>query len=158
MMGRLSEVEIFDCLFSNFAEAAEKCEILANHPRRGLVYGSFLKNIKEIEGAALQANTWREDTRWLKISMQMGEVQARVGHWLRNSPTIETRAEVDKKLKRLAEILRMFARESLAMKDKATGKLGMILPEPLPGPHRDTRPVQVRTPGGLILPSGTVLH
>jgi len=157
-ISRLTEVEIFDCLFSNFAEAAEKCEVLANHPRRGLVYVSFLKNIKEIEGAALQASTWREDTRWLKISMQMGEVHRRAGHWMRTSPTKETRAEADKRFKKLGEILRMFARECLDLRDKATGRSGMILPEPLPGPHRNVRPVQVMTPGGLILPPGTLLN
>ncbi len=157
-MSYLTEHEIFDCLAQNFASAAEKCEKLAWGPRRGFIYYAFVKEIKLIEGACQQACTWREDSRWLRIGLMMGEVHRRAGGWMRSSPTKETRKEADKRFKKLGENLRLFAREAEDLRDKATGKLGMILPEPLPGPHRDTRPVQVITPGGIIVPAGTRLH
>jgi hypothetical protein len=87
----------------------------------------------------------------------MGEVHRRAGHWMRSSPTKETRKEADKRFKKLAENLRMFAREAEDLRTRATGRLGMILPDPLPGPHRDTRPIQVITPGGIIIPAD-ILH
>lgn len=157
-MSALTEREIFACLAENFALAAEKCAILAWHPLRGFVYLEFIKELKLIEGACEQASTWREDTRWLRIGMMMAEVHKRAGHWLRTSPTKETRDAALKKFKMLAENLRMFAREAEDLRDRATEKLGMILPDPMPGPHRDTRPVQVITPGGVIIPDGMVLH
>lgn len=145
-MSALTELEIFSILFESFGSAAEKAETLAWNPRRGFVYREFLKEIKLIEGACTQAATWREDARWLTIGFMMGEVQRRAGNWLRNSPTKETRAEADKRFKKLAENLRRFAYECEGLRDKATGKLGIIVPEPLPGPHRDTRPVSVLMP------------
>ena len=151
-MSALTEIEIFDCLAQNFASSAEKCEQLAWHPFRGFLYREFVKEIKLIEGACTQAATWREDSRWLTIGFMMGEVHRRAGNWLRTSPTKETRDEADKRFKKLAENLRKFAHEAEDLRTKATGRSGMILPEPLPGPHRDTRPVQVVTPGGIIIP------
>ena len=157
-MSALTEIEIFSCLSENFALAAERCEKLAWHPRRGFEYFAFLSEIRLIEGACQQACTWREDYRWLKIGIMMGEVHRLAGAWIRGSKTKDERKEADVRFKKLAENLRMFAREAEDMRVKATGKLGMILPEPLPGPHRDTRPVQVVTPGGIIVPDGVSVH
>ena len=78
----------------------------------------------------------------------MGEVHKRAGHWLRHSPTLESRVEADKRLKKLADNLRLFAYEAEDLRHKATGRLGLILPTPREGPHRDTRPVQIILPGG----------
>lgn len=154
-MGALTEREIFSCLAENFALAAENAGKLAWNPRRGFIYAEFLKEIRLIEGACTQASTWREDSRWLRIGMMMGEVHRRAGAWLRGSRTKEERKEADKRFKKLADNLRMFAREAEDLRDRATGRVGMILPEPLEGPHRDTRPVQVMTPG---FRRGVVLH
>ena len=157
-MGALTETEIFDCLAENFRLAAEKCEKLAWDPHRGFIYNAFVKEIKLVEGAAMQASTWREDTRWLKISLLMGEVHRRAGHWMRNSKTKDERKVADERFKKLADNLRGFARDAEDMKDKATGHLGMILPESLPMPHREARPVQVITPGGILIPDGARVH
>ena len=127
-MGALTEIEIFACLSENLRLAAEKCEVLANHPRRGHLYYAFLKEIKLIEGACEQASAWRGDARWLRISWMMGEVHKRAGHWLRHSPTLESRVEADKRLKKLADNLRLFAYEAEDLRHKATGRLGLILP------------------------------
>lgn len=157
-MSALTEVEIFSCLSENFRLAAEKCEKLAWHPRRGFVYNAFVQELRLIEGAALQASTWREDTRWLTISLQMGYAHKIAGRWMRSSRTKDERKVADARFKKLAENLRMFAREAEDLKDKAVGKLGMILPESAAGPHRDTRPVQVITPGGILIPDEATLY
>ena len=157
MSGR-TEAEVFSFLTENFRLAAERCEKLAWDPYRGFVYNSFVKELKGIEGACIQACDHRADSRWLRIGMLMAEAHRRAGHWMRNSRTKAERKIADARFKMLAENLRMFAREAEDLRDKATGRVGMILPEPLPGPHRDTRPIQVITPGGIVIPAGASVH
>jgi hypothetical protein len=151
-LGALTEREIFSCMTENLAEAAERCAQLAWHPLRGFVYIQFRKNLKLAEGACRQAAAHREDARWLPIALQLGELHKRCGAWLRSSPTTDTRNQVHPLFKKTAEILLALARQAEDVRDKATNSIGIILPKPLPGPHRDTRPIQVLTPGGLVLP------
>ena len=157
-MGALHEQDIFECLAENFRIAAEKCEKLAWHPKRGYEYLAFRSAIRLIEGACRQAAAHREDWRWLPIGMAMGEIHKRCGGWMRSSATKDARKAVEPHFKKTAEILRALAVEAERVRTAATGRLGMILPEPLPGPHRDTRPVQVKRPSGLILPASYVEH
>jgi hypothetical protein len=49
----------------------------------------------------------------------------------------------------LAAALRAVSVRAEQIKNKRTGKLGPILPEVRPGPHRDTRPVSVILPDGF---------
>ena len=157
-MSDRSEVEVFSLLEDNFKSCAEKAEKLAWDPYRGFVYLQFVKQLREIEGCCIQACDHREDSRWLIIGNMMAEVHRRAGTWLRTSPTKETRDLADIRFKKLADNLRKFALFAEELKTKATGRIGMILPEPLPGPHRDARPVQVISPGGIIIPDGQSLH
>jgi hypothetical protein len=153
-----AEIEIFSYLSENFALAAENCAQLAWNPRRGLHFLEFLKNLRAIELACEQAAIYREDGRWLSIAGQIGECTRRVGAWVRGSKTKDERKEADKRFKKLSQVLRLFAAVAEATRTQATERVGMILPEPLEGPHREVRPVQVKSPGGIIIPDGTVLH
>jgi hypothetical protein len=153
-MTGLSEVEIFDCMIGNFRSAAEKCEQLAWHPRRGFVYNAMRKELKLAEGACRQAAAHREDARWLSIGMAIEHAHKRAGTWIRGLPSKDGRKVAHPLFLKLAESLRKLANDAEILKNRATGRVGMILPEPLPGPHRDTRPVSVRLPSGLIVPAG----
>lgn len=167
-MGALTEREIFDCLEENFRLAAEYAEQMATNPRRGPIYVKFRESLKLAEGACRQAAAWREDSRWLKTGMNLAEAHQKAGGWLRgikvkNGPYI-TLAEGHKHplFVKLAEVLRAGAEAAKLLRMRATGKLGMILPEVRKAePRTQGRPMQVLlppmgprvSPGGIILPS-----
>ena len=142
-MSDLSEVQILGCLRENFRLAAEDCDRLARG-ERGPVYTRLRRELKLLEGACRQLTYYREDTRWLKVGLQMAQVQERSGRWLRER-------QPGWRFAKLAEILRAGQKSAEALATKATGKLGVILPEALPAPHRDTKPVSMSK---LILPPG----
>lgn len=150
-----TEVEIFDKLGEELRRTAEECRQLAWNPRRGFIYDRFRTGLKEIEGCCRQLYYWRDyDGRWLKIAWFAGEVHKTAGNWLRNSPTVELRKEAHPKFGKLSEALDATLKDVEQIKTAATGRMGPILPIVLPGPHRQNRPVQVKTPGGIILPAG----
>jgi hypothetical protein len=169
-MGRLTETEIFDRLTASFKLAAELADDLARLPLKGPTYDRFRKELRLIEGCCKQAAAWREDTRWLPIGMMMAEVHQRAGDWLRGfkmpdgSRVKIAATQINPCFTKLAENLRALERVALDTKNKATGRVGMILPEMQRGPHRDTRPAGWRapppatTPSGLIIPDGVSLH
>ncbi len=164
-MGALTEREIFDCLFTNFGEAAKLCDDLAVLPAKGPSYDKLRKTLALIEGAARQAAYWRQDARWLTIAAFVAEAHKRAGNWLRGAKRPDgvkvmlRPGELHPLFKKLAENLRAGQRRAEEFRDKKTGRMGTILPRPLPGPHRDHRPVSVvlpnyhTTPSGLILPN-----
>lgn len=144
-MARLTETEIFDCLVTNFREAAEHCDNLAKLPAQGPTYTKLRENLRLIEGAARQAAGWRDDARWLKVGMDAARCHQVCGDWIR--------AHAARKLfLTLGTAMRKLQRHTEGLQHKATGRRGTILPIIKPGPHRDTRPVQVST-SGLILPA-----
>lgn len=162
-MAKLTEAEIFDCLETNFRLAAEHCEDLAKLPRKGPTYRKLIEELKLCEGACRQVAVWREDSRWFKIGLMMEEAHKRAGDWLRGiaQPGGGRRPLAEgvrhPLFMKLAENLRAAHKLAVDTKDKATHRVGMILPAELPGPHRDTVPVGwtgalARTPGGIILP------
>ena len=165
-MGNLTEVEIFDCLKSNFRLAAQCCDDLARLPKKGPTYRRLRDHLKLIEGSCKQAAAWRQDARWLRIAFMMGEAHKRAGAWLRGTKMPDgTRVKTaDGHLHPLflglAENLRKGYAVAESFRTGKVNKVGMILPKPLPGPHRDTRPIhvsgdsyQVRK-SGLIVPQG----
>ena len=140
-MGALTETEIFACLAENLTLAAEECERLAVLPAAGPTYNSLRHRLRLIEGACRQASAWREDTRWLPIGLMMHEAHDRAGNWLRGF-------HPRKLFLKLAENLRALAHIADDLRTKATGTVGMILPDPLSSPIRtQDRPVQVALPG-----------
>lgn len=151
-MSDLTELEVFDCLVSNFREAAEHCEDLALQHNRiaGQRYVKLRDNLMKIEGASRQAAMWRDDSRWLLIGQHAAECHKKCGDWLR----FKTRGRMFEKC---AENMRMMLAAAQQMKDRATGVRGAILPA-TPKYDPANRSVQVRTPGGLYLPAGAVLQ
>lgn len=147
----LTEVEIFSLLAHNLRSVADKCQVLAWHPRRGHVYLAFIRECNEIEGCCRQAAAHREDARWLAIGMQISEARKRAGWWIRGLPSRDGRSAAHRLFLGLAEALKRMAYDCDRLRTMATGKLGLILPEIPEGPHRDTRPVSVLLPS-LIIP------
>lgn len=167
-MTATTEHEILSLLADNLKRAAEDCEHLAWHPRRGHIYLRFRAALTEVSGCCEQAFYWRGyDARWLALGELVAFVLARSGNWLRGSRilapdghaamwtggTPEHRKRAQPEFRWLANKLREVHYDMERIRDMATGKLGPILPPVLEGLHRDTRPVQVMTPGGIILPA-----
>ena len=169
-MSALTEQEIFNCLTENFRLAAEHCTLLASLPMRGPAYELLVAELGLIEGAARQAAYWRDDAGgagaplgfagthgfealhsdtgdpgWLEVAHMMGECHKRAGNWLRGHHPRSL-------FLKLAGVLRECHRKAELRRTSATGKRGHIRPPVRPGPHRDTRPVSVVTPGGIALP------
>lgn len=151
-MSDLTEHEIFRRLSDSFREAAEHCEALAVQINRikGQRYVKLREHLKLIEGACRQASMWRGDSRWLQIGQFAAGCHEKCGNWLR----FHTKGPMFLKL---AENMRMMQKAAEQMRDAATGVRGPILPE-LPKYQPVNRSVQVRTPGGLILPPGVSLQ
>lgn len=145
-MGALTEREIFDCLTTNFKLAAEHAEDLARLPIKGPTYELFRRELRLIEGACRQASAWREDTRWLPIGRMMAEVHQKAGGWLRGYKHEGIRIALAPSQQQplflmLAANLRALLVAAEQTRTARTGRIGMILPDMLPAPHRDTRPV-----------------
>lgn len=163
-MGALTEPEIFDCLRTNFRLAAQCSEDLATLPKKGPTYRKLREALKLIEGAARQAAYWRQDARWLQIGLQAAHVHQTAGEWLRGvkQPNGGRRpipeGEKHPLFVKLAEVLRAGLVRAEQYRTAKTGRVGTILPVPLPGPHRDTRPVSMaglkRSKGGILIPAG----
>lgn len=160
-MGALTEREIFDCLSTNFRLAAEAAERLATIKRTGPTYDSLREKLELIEGACRQAAVWRQDARWLQIGIMMAEAHKRAGDWLRGikvagSPVRIKLADGHRHplFLKLAENLRAGEQRAIELRDKKTGRVGMILPKAGRAPRRDTVPVGWRRTGGILVPAG----
>lgn len=135
-MSELTEAEILDCLRTNLALAAEGADNLAAGVR-GPVYVSFREHMRLAEGACRQMAAWRGDSRWLPFGMKVNEALQRCGNWLRSRDPAWRFAG-------LAEILRVALAQAHDLETKATGRIGVILPDVLPAPIRtEGRPVAV---------------
>lgn len=145
-MSDLTELEIFDRLITSFREAAEHCEALAHqqHRIKGERYNKLRTQLNLIEGACRQAGAWREDSRWFGIGQYAAECHKRCGGWLRHR-------DPPRYFLLLADNMRMMLKATQELKDRATGVRGAILPE-VPAYRPENRQVQVRTPGGILLP------
>lgn len=144
-MSDLTEQEILDCLKTNLRLSAQHCEILAAIPAQGETYEKLREELKLVEGACRQIAHWREDSRWLRLGMQMEVAHQKVWNWVRYKHS-------RKLFLMFADNLRAALKLADTLETKATGKLGAILPEVLPL-HRENRPVQVVRPSGLIVPA-----
>lgn len=165
-MGALTEVEIFDCMATNLAVAADCCDQMAVRPLRGPAYIKFREACANVEGACRQASQWRSDTRWLPIGLMMEQCHQFVLKWITGFKVNPGRPRValserDKhpKFVKMAENLRFAAEGMKILKDGKTGKIGMILPDTSRGPTRTQgRPMQVLLPDGMASrPSGLIV-
>lgn len=166
-MSQTTEREILSLLADHLKKAAEDCEHLAWHPRRGFIYQRFRQALTEASGCCEQVFYYRGyDEPWLILGNLIAFVLERSGNWLRGDRiltpdgrsmhtggTIDHRKKAQPEFRWLANKLRELHYDTERLRDMATGVIGpRMLPE-MPGPHRDTRPVQVMTPGGIILPA-----
>lgn len=162
-MSALTENEIFDCMSHNLRLAAEHCDLLAVSPAKGPTYKLFREELLLIEGCCRQAGYWREDTRWLPIGQLMESAHKRAGGWLRgvklpNGTLLTIRpGELHPLFAKLAENLRAIHVGLVKMRTEATHRSGIILPDVMPGPHRDTRPSRVILPPGMLKTSGGII-
>lgn len=145
-----TELEIFDCLSQNLRKSAENCQKLAWDPKRGHIYNDFRKSLKLVEGCCRQIFYWRDyDSRWLVLGRLCNFAHHKAGNWLRNSPTAEMRKIAQPEFKWLGERLEQMHKDVERLRHMATGKMGPIVPEPLPL-HRESGERKVQ----LILPPG----
>jgi hypothetical protein len=158
MAGHVTEHEILTCLKGAFQRSAEACDKLAVLPQRGPTYRKMREDLQICENCCRQVAYYRDDARWLRIGMMMEEAHKRAGGWLRDRTMPRT---ADSNLAhplflRLAENLRFGVKRVEELETMATGRVGAILPKPLPGlPRTQGRMVQV--PSGLIVP-GEYVH
>jgi len=161
-MGALTEVEIFDQMNASFKQAIELADKLARLPLKGLNYHRLRTELRLIEGCCKQANCWREDTRWLVFIKLTSECHQRAGDWLRGIKMPDghrvkiNEGQLHPAFVMLAENLRGMHKAAEQIRTQRTNRVGMILPDMLPGPHRDTRPVGYTS--RLILPDTAGLH
>lgn len=154
-MGALTELEIFDCMSDNLRIAADRCRKLAWHPRRGFVYNEFRQALERVEGACRQAYYWRNyDARWLYLGNQMEEAHRRAGGWLRELPSKDGRKVAHPMFQKLADVLDAAHKAADRLRTQATLRAGPILPKPQSMIRTESRPMQVVTPGGIIIPDG----
>lgn len=153
-MARLTETEIFDLAASSLRIAEECCRQLAWHPRRGPLYKRFLAAMDDAAGCADQAYYWRDyDARWLRNAAVLRHVRDMTGRWLRDSATRAARKVAHPNFAALADELGKLILLTEQYKNGATNHIGPIMPKPQPLPYvRSGRPVQVVTPGGILLP------
>lgn len=163
-MGALTEAEIFDCLETNFRLAAEDCEKLAKK-QRGNVYARLREELRLIEGAAQQAKYWRQDARFTLIEAFAAKAAELSGGWLRGVKLPNGMyakipdGQRHPYFMRLAEILRGEHQKLKDLRDKKTGRVGLILPKVRTETRTEGRPIQVLLPdamakreSGLIVP------
>lgn len=155
-MGSLTETEIFDCMAENLRLAIGHARELAVSPRKGPGFIALRAELKLVEGACRQAAVWRQDSRWYPIGMMMEDVHQRAKEWLRGVVDPETgqRRMIPEGVKhplfsKLADNLEALLAKIDELRTRATGRMGMILPGSLPGPHRQTRDAY-----GVLLPDG----
>lgn len=161
MAGHVTETEILSLLRETFRRAAERCDKLAVVPARGPVYRELCKDLQTAENCCRQIAQYRAHHKWLDVGLFMAEVHKRAGTWLRDRsmPRTATSNLAHPLFLKLAEKLRFGAEQADRLATLATGRIGPVLPEPLPAPTRtEGRLVQVKAPpmtrSGIILPPG----
>jgi hypothetical protein len=163
----VSEAEILSLLYETFRRSAELCDALAVKPARGPIYRELVSHLGTAENCCRQISYYRQDARWLTIGGLMQEAHKRAGGWLRDRtmPRTANSNLAHPLFVKLAENLRHGMKRVQELQHRPTGKVGMILPEPLAAPIRTNgRPVAVKTPmprrsqGGIIIPDSVALH
>ena len=134
-----SEQEIKDCWRTNMLSAASEARLLVILPAQGATFVRMREHLSLAEGACRQMAHWREDARWLYLAPKMEQLHQMtrlmiVSHYA--SPLFTILAHLLEKLVSAADLL----------ENKKTGRVGMILPEPLRHDRTEGRAVQVQNP------------
>ena len=146
MPSTLTEKEVFDVITTNLRDAAENCELLAKLPAKGPTYIKLRENLQLIEGGCRQIVEFRRDMRYDLLGMRARDCHQRAGDWLRSvsAPIL---------FFKLATALRKIRHDMERLRNARTGRRGPILPAVGRGKHRETRPVYIRRPSGLVMPA-----
>ena len=132
----LTELEIRQCWRHNLLAAADRAKTLAIVPAQGPTYAAMRENLKLAEGACRQMCHWREDARWLYLAPMLERTHQMCGDMIRSHYARPL-------FLKLELVLRKLVVDADALENKATGKLGMILPKPERLDRTEGRPVQV---------------
>ena len=153
-MSHLTEIEIFDCLSTNFKLAANNCIKLAVDPLKGRPYRELRSQLQLIEGACRQTANWRGDTRWLQIGMRCAQALELSKNWI-----IKYRfdtAFLHKLFTKLSEFLAFGYKLSEDLRTKKTSTMGPVLPSYMNKtnsmPSNSTK-MRISS-GGIIIPEG----
>lgn len=144
-MSVLTEAEIFDRLKTSLRTAIDLCGRLATEPSQGPNYLAMIEELQLIEGAARQAGHWREDGRWMAFGWEMARFHQRIGDAIRHH-------EARSIFLHMQGMMKGALIEAEKLRTSRTGRRGAITPIARPK-HRDTRPVHITRPSGLIVPS-----
>jgi hypothetical protein len=137
--GFLLEHEIKDCWRHNMLAAADAAKVLAIVPFTGPTFVRLREALKLAEGACRQMCHWREDARWLYLAPMLEHVHQQAAWMLRHR-------DARKMLNTLEAALRKLVFDAELLENKATGKVGPILPKPLRLDRTEGRPMQVLNP------------
>lgn len=144
-MSTLTEAEITDRLRTSLRSAIDLCRKLATQPAQGPSYWKIIDELRLVEGSARQLGHFRADMRWMKFGYEMARFHDRLGDCIRS--------HVARKIfLKMAELMGSKLVEADKLRTAKTGVLRPILPK-VKHLHRDTRPVYVRNPSGLIMPA-----
>jgi hypothetical protein len=124
----------------------------------------LVRELKTAENCCRQIAQYRAHYWWLNVGNYMEETHKRAGGWLRDRSLTRTENAnpAHPLFVKLAEHLRFAMKIADDRRTQATGRVGAILPEPLPAPTRTSgRPVVVNariSPGGVLIPDGVSVH
>lgn len=144
----LTEQVAIDCLRTNLREAVQHCEDLALKPEAEGTYLKLRENLRLIEGASRQTGHFRQDMRWMAFGYEMFSFLERIREAILH---VESR----KIFMHMAAMIRGALAEAEKLQHAKTGRRGPILPKAKLGSHRESRPVYIKNPTGLLLPAAT---
>ena len=136
----LTESEIFDRMSESFRLAVEAAEKLAVIPKKGRTYIVLVEHLKLLEGCCRQIGFYRGgDARWLILAKKMGDFHKMSGDWLRGTPNpiggpnlATPKAAFHPMFTFLSLYLMKGEALAWACKEEKTGRIGPILPKPIP--------------------------
>jgi hypothetical protein len=135
-----TEQETLDEIRTRLGSAVSHAAALAILPAKGPSYVKLRGELKLIEQSARMIAYNRQDARWLQIGIRMSEVHRLTGHLIRRHFPNPYFREIENWLRQLFECANN-------LQHNATGRVGMILPKPKPGPTRtQDRQIQVLLP------------
>lgn len=142
----ITEQDLFDRLRTSLRQAIQYCKDLANFPAQGPTYLKMREELETLETASRQVGYWREDARWFAFGFEMASFHQRLGDAIRHHMARTV-------FLHMAKMMEGALAEADKLRTAKTGRRGPILPKPKPGPHRESRPVYIKRPSGLLLPA-----
>lgn len=142
-----TETEIKDMWRTSMLSAASDCALLAILPAQGATYSRLRERLRLAEGACRQMCQWREDARWLYLAPRLDTLRQMAMQMINSRQPRALYHQLGQTLKQIVAFCD-------GLENRATGKMGMIIPDPEPLIRTESRPVQVIEPARpkLILP------